>query len=298
MIFLDFHQLQVFTKVVEHRSFSKAADDIFLSQSTVSSHINSLEKTLNVQLFDRVGREIILTPQGERLYHWAQQIILLKDQALLDLNQETTAFRGKIQVAVSSVPGQFILPKMVKKFREEYSQVTFHIKQSSSKLVADKVLNGLVDFGILGEKYENDRLHYIPLLKEKLVLITSTQTKINNPIKLKDIINYPFVMRNVGSGTNAMLERFLKKQHISKDKLNIIAYTDDGQSLIQYVIQNIGISIISEIAAKGYADNQMINMYEIPEFNDERYFYLVYNKQKTLSLISKTFIEQALKWLP
>lgn len=294
---MDFHQLQVFTKVVEHRSFSKAADDIFLSQSTVSSHISSLEKMLNVQLFDRVGREIILTPQGERLYHWAQQILLLKDQAMLDLNQDMTAFRGKIQIAVSSVPGQFILPKMIKKFREEYSQVTFHIKQSSSKLVAEKVLNGLVDFGILGEKYENDRLHYIPLLKEKLVLITSTQMNIKKPIQLNDIINYSFVMRNAGSGTNAMLERVLKKQHISKDKLNIIAYTDDGQSLIQYVMQNIGISIISEMAAKSYADNQMINMYEIPEFNDERYFYLVFNKQKTLPLISKTFIEQASKWL-
>lgn len=294
---MDFHQLYVFTKVVEHRSFSRAADDIFLSQSTVSSHISSLEKMLNIHLFDRVGREIILTPQGERLYHWAQQILLLKDQAMLDLNQEMTAFRGKIRVAVSSVPGQFILPKLVKKFREEYSQVTFHIKQSSSKLVAEKVINGFVDFGILGERYENDRLHYIPLLKEKLVLITSTQASINSPVQLQDIIHYPIIMRNAGSGTNAMLERFLKKEQIAKDKLNIIAYTDDSQSLIQYVIQNIGISIISEIAAKGYADNQLLNMYEIPEFNDERYFYLVYNKQKTLPLISKTFIEQAPQWL-
>ncbi|NMD71371.1 LysR family transcriptional regulator [Bacillus sp. DNRA2] len=294
---MDFHQLYVFTKVVEHRSFSRAADDIFLSQSTVSSHISSLEKMLNIHLFDRVGREIILTPQGERLYYWAQQILLLKDQAMLDLNQEMTAFRGKIRVAVSSVPGQFILPKLVKKFREEYSQVTFHIKQYSSKLVAEKVINGFVDFGILGERYENDRLHYIPLLKEKLVLITSAQANFNSPIQLQDIIHYPIIMRNAGSGTNAMLERFLKKQQIAKDKLNIIAYTDDSQSLIQYVIQNIGISIISEIAAKGYADNQLLNMYEIPEFNDERYFYLIYNKQKTLPLISKTFIEQAPQWL-
>lgn len=294
---MDFHQLYVFAKVVEHRSFSKAAEDIFLSQSTVSSHISSLEKMLNVHLFDRVGREIILTPQGERLYYWAQQILLLKDQAMLDLNQEMTAFRGKIRVAVSSVPGQFILPKLVKQFRAEYPQVTFHIKQSSSKLVAEKVINGFVDFGILGERYENERLHYIPLLKEKLVLITSTQTNIHSPIQLKDIINFPIIMRNVGSGTNSMLERFLKKHHIAKDKLNIIAYTDDGQSLIQYVIQNIGISIISEIAAKDYADNQLLNMYDIPEFNDERYFYLVYNKQKTLPLISQTFIEQAPIWL-
>ncbi|MGJ7918952.1 selenium metabolism-associated LysR family transcriptional regulator [Neobacillus sp. LXY-4] len=290
---MDFHQLLVFSKVVEHRSFSKAADDIFLSQSTVSSHIHALEKMLNVNLFDRVGREIILTPHGERLYQWAQKILLLKDQALLDLNQGVAEFRGIIRAAVSSVPGQFILPKMVKQFRTDYPHVTFHINQSSSKLVADKVLNGFVDFGIIGEKYESDRLHYIPLLKEKLVLITSKHTEIANPVRINDILHFPFVMRNSGSGTNAILERYLKKHHIAKDKLNIIAFTDDGQSLIQYVMQDIGISIISEIAARDYSNNNLINMQEIEDFDDERYFYLVYNKNKTLSMIAKLFIEKA-----
>jgi DNA-binding transcriptional LysR family regulator len=290
---MDFHQLYVFTKVVEHKSFSKAAEAVFLSQSTVSSHIQALEKMLNVNLFDRVGRENILTPHGERLYLWAQKILLLKDQALLDIKQGMSETRGMIRVAVSSVPGQFILPKMVKEFREEYQHVTFHINQSPSKVVAEKVLNGSVDFGILGGKYENDRLHYIPLLKEKLVLITSTQSDIKSPISIQDIIQYPFVMRNSNSGTNATLEQLLKKYHISKDKLNVIAYTDDVQSLMQFVIQGIGISIVSEIAAKNYSSNKQIMLHEIENFNDERYFYLVYNKNKTLSMIAKMFIDQA-----
>lgn len=294
---MDFHQLFIFTKVVEHKSFSKAAEDVFLSQSTVSSHIQALEKMLNVKLFDRVGRESILTPSGERLYHWAQKILLLKDRALLDIKEGMTDFRGIIRMAASSVPGQFILPKMIKQFSGEYPHVTFHINQSKSKVVADKVLSGHVDFGILGEKYENDLLHYIPLLKEKLVLITSTQTEIMSPVNIKDVLEFPLVMRHSGSGTNALLERFLKKHHIVKDKLNIIAYTDDNQSIIQFVMQGIGISIISEIAAKDYARNNMIHMYEIEDFTDERYFYLVYNKHKTQSLISKLFIEQAVDLL-
>ncbi|AGK52423.1 selenium metabolism-associated LysR family transcriptional regulator [Bacillus sp. 1NLA3E] len=292
---MDFHQLYVFTKVVEHKSFSKAAEDIFLSQSTVSSHIQSLEKMLKVKLFDRVGRENILTPHGERLYLWAQKILLLKDQALLDLNQGMTEFRGVIRMAASSVPGQFILPKMVKQFREEYSSVTFYINQSPSKVVADKVLNGSVDMGLLGGKYENDKLHYIPLLKEKLVLITSKQVEINKPVNIQEILKYPFVMRNSDSGTYGMLAQFLKKHHISKDQMNIIAHTDDSQSLIQFVMEDIGISIISEIVAKDYANNNMINMYEIEDFSDERDFYLVFNKNKTLSMISKLFIEKAVE---
>lgn len=294
---MDFHQLYVFTKVVEHKSFSKAADAVFLSQSTVSSHIQTLEKTLNVHLFDRIGRESIPTPYGERLYVWAQKILLMKDQALLDLNSGMAEFNGIMRVAVSSVPGQFILPRMVKRFRDEFPKVTFDITQSSSKLVAEQVVNGSVDFGILGEKYENERLHYIPLMKEKLVLITSTETDLSNPVSIRDILHLPFIMRHADSGTQSILEKTLKSHQISKDKLNIIAYTDDGQSLIQFVIQNVGISIVSEIVAKDYEAKKLINLYEIDTFNEERYFYLVYNKNKTLSLTSKLFIDQVDKWL-
>lgn len=292
---MDLHQLFVFTKVVEHKSFSKAAEEIFLSQSTVSSHISALEKNLGVKLFDRVGRESVLTPPGERLYHWAQQLLLLKDQALLDLNESMTELKGGIRIAASSVPGQFLVPQMIKHFRKDYPAVTFHISEASSKITAEKVLNGSVDIGILGEKYEDERLQYIPLLKEHLVLITATNITIPTPVTIHELVNYPFVMRSSASGTNALLERLLKKNNIPKDRLTIIAYTDSGQGLIQFVKQGIGISIISEIAADEYSSNKLINKYPVEDFDDERYFYLVYNKNKTLSLVAKLFITNAQK---
>lgn len=290
---MDLHQLYVFTKVVEHKSFSKAADSIFLSQSTVSSHIHALEKMLNVNLFDRVGRESILTPHGERLYYWAQKLLLLKDQALLDLSEGMNELHGSIRIAASSVPGQFMIPHMIKKFREEYPAVVFHINESSSRIVADKVLNGTVDMGILGGKYESDKLEYIPLLKERLVLITANEIELPSPAGIHELLKYPFIMRSSDSGTNAILEKLLKKNKIPKEELNIIAYTDSGQSLVQFVKQGIGISIVSEIAANEYRQNRLIKMYQMKDFEDERYFYLVYNKNKTLPLVSKLFINQA-----
>jgi DNA-binding transcriptional LysR family regulator len=294
---MDLHQLYVFTKVVEHKSFSKAAEDIFLSQSTVSSHIQALERTLNVNLFDRVGREIILTPSGERLYQWALKLLLMKDQAMLDLKEGATELRGMIRIGASSVPGQFMIPKMVKQFRQQYPKATFHINQSSSKNIADKVLNGSVDFGILGEKYDNEKLCYIPLLKEHLVLITSKRSNIVGPVNIQDLLSYPFIMRNSDSGTNSLIEKFLKKNQISKEKMNIVAYTENGQSLIEFVLQDIGIAIISKMAANEYLERNLLTIHEINEFHDERYFYLVYNKNKTQSMLSKLFIEGAREWI-
>jgi DNA-binding transcriptional LysR family regulator len=195
-------------------------------------------------------------------------------------------------MSASSVPGQFIVPKMVKKFRGTYPQAMFHINQSPSKIVAEKVLSGSVDLGILGEKYENEKLEYIPLLKEKLVLITSSKHKLKGPVSIRTILDYPFVMRSSDSGTNSIIEGFLKKNKIPKEQMNIISFTDCSQSLIQFVKEDIGISIISEIAAREYSKSQSIKIHEIEDFNEERYFYLVYNKLKTQSIISKMFIEE------
>ncbi|MFD0829467.1 selenium metabolism-associated LysR family transcriptional regulator [Neobacillus sp. M.A.Huq-85] len=288
---MDLHQLFVFSKVVEHKSFSKAAVDIFLSQSTVSAHIQALEKSLKMKLFDRVGREVILTPYGSRLYQWALKLLQLKDEAILDLKEGMNELRGMIRIAASSVPGQFMLPTMIKNFRNQYPNAIFPIEQSSSKGVMEKVLNGTVDLGLLGEKFENDKLCFVPLVKEKLALITSNNTVINEPVTIQELLKYPFIMRNSGSGTHAILEQLLKKNKISKEQMNIIVYTESGQTLIQFVMADIGIAIISEIAAKEYAKKQLLKMHEIDGFDDERYFYLVYNKNKTLSMLSKLFIE-------
>ncbi|WP_102274208.1 selenium metabolism-associated LysR family transcriptional regulator [Cytobacillus massiliigabonensis] len=288
---MDLHQLFVFTKVVEHKNFSKAADDVFLSQSTVSSHIKALEKSLNLKLFDRDGRDTILTPHGERLHHWAQKILLLKDEALLDLKREMMDFRGIVKIATSSVPGSFIIPSIIKHFNHVHPNISFHISESSSKRVVEHVLDRTVDIGILGKKYENDKLCYLPLQKEKLVLITSKELEFNGPVCLEEIIKHPLIMRSSDSGTRSLLNKFLEKKKISKEHLHTVVHTDSGNSLIQFVKQNIGISIISEIAAQEFASANLIHMYEIKDFHDERFFYLVYHKNKTLSLASKLFIE-------
>lgn len=294
---MDLHQLYVFVKVVEHKSFSKAANDIFLSQSTVSSHIQALEKMFNTPLFDRVGRESILTPQGERLYKWAQKMLALKDELLFDMKSELADFSSIIKIAASSVPAQFLIPKMIQEFRIRYNQATFQMTQFPSKTVAERIANGSVDLGFLGEKYENEKLVYLPLLREKLVLVSSNEIKLQEPVKLAELMQYPFIMRNSTSGTQSMVKKLLKKSGVETEKMNVVARTDCVQSLIQFVKIGTGISIISEIAAKEFAEQGQIHMYELKEITEERYFYLVYNKDKTLPIAAKMFINEIVSLL-
>ena len=100
-------------------------------------------------------------------------------------------------------------------------------------------------------------------------------------------------MRNSDSGTNSFIERYLKANKIKKDRMNIVAYVDSSQSLVQFVKEGIGISIVSEMVSKEYVNRDGIHMYEIADFDHERNFYLVYNINRTLSVIAKKFIEEA-----
>lgn len=291
---MDFHQLAIFIEVVEHKSFTKAAEEIFLSQSTVSSHIQALEKQLNLKLFDRDGRDITLTKHGEDLYVWAQKLLHLRDEALLDLKSETNDFKGTLKIAASSVPSSYILPKLISHFLKEYPNVTFRLMDHPSKTVTEMVLKGGAEIGIVGEKYENDKLVYIPVLKEKLVIITPKNVELPKHYStLEDCLMYPFIFRDSDSGTLSTIKQYFKKKKIPCDLMQTPVYTSSGSSLMELVKEGVGISIVSEITALEYAKQGVIHMYDILDFDQERSFYLCHRKNRTLSIPARFFITQA-----
>ncbi len=287
---MQFHQLIAFVSVVEQKSFSKAAENIFLSQSTVSTHIASLEKYFGQKLFDRLGKKVILTPFGERLYYWAKEILTLREKALWDLKDWTGKAEGNILIVASNVPAQYIVPTIISNFLEKYPGISFTIEQFNSQNTADALVNGEADLGILGEKYYSDKIKYIPFMKEKMVLITPKHMKFPQYVSLKQLSNVNFILRKEGSGTQAFVEKLLKKRDMDLGDLKVIAHFDNVQSIKQCVKKGMGVSIISEIAADDYVKSGLINSYYIKEIDKERFFYFAYNKQKTMSPVVNELI--------
>ncbi len=287
---MDFHQLLVFTKVAEKQSFSRAAEDLFLSQSTVSTHIGSLEKHFGQKLFDRLGREVALTPFGEKLHYWAQEILKLQDMAIWDLKEWTGKAEGNISIGAGTVPAQFIAPFLMSRYLLKYPGITFTLTQNSSEAVADSLLKSETDLGMLGEKYYSDRIDYIPLLDENLVLITPPKVILRSPVSIYYLLEHNFIFRKPGSGTQAVLEKILRKQNMSLNKLKVIAYFDNVQSIKQAVKENMGLSIVSEIAALDYKESGFLNVYKLVELKEKRTFYFGYHKKKSLPPYISEFI--------
>ncbi|WP_350342834.1 selenium metabolism-associated LysR family transcriptional regulator [Proteinivorax tanatarense] len=286
---MNFHQLTVFVEVAKTKSFSKAADNLYLSQSTVSTHINNLEKDLGNILFDRIGRKAILTPLGKRLFFWAEQILALKNQAL-DSLYDNESLSGDINISASSVPAQFIVPKIVSNFRNHYPKIKYNVMQSSSKAVTKHLLEGVTDIAFTGEKHYTDNIAYFPLLNEQLVLITPKSIDLSSQVNIESLYNLDMVFRFSGSGTRENIFKVFKNSGLDANLLNIVGYFDNVQSITQCVKEGMASSIVSELALANI-DKNYINIYTLKEFQEhQRWFYLAVHKKRTLSKVSKIFI--------
>ncbi|WP_206811028.1 selenium metabolism-associated LysR family transcriptional regulator [Paradesulfitobacterium ferrireducens] len=289
------HQLEVFLQVAEKESFTKAAEALFLSQSTVSAHISNLEKNFGQKLFDRLGKEVVLTPFGKTLYPWAREILALKDKALWEMKDWTGKIEGHLSIAAGTVPAQYVIPFLLSKFLNQYHGITFVLEQSGSEKAAEKLIKGEAEIGILGKQYYQDQLHFIPFIEEKLVLITPANLQFANDISITDLLDYPFLFRQSDSGTQANLEKMLNAAGVPLSELKVIGHFDSLGTLMEGVKEGIGISIISAIAAANFADKELINAYQIPELSGKRTFYFAHHKKRTLTPLAKAFMNFCLE---
>lgn len=145
---MDLKQLEAFVYVAKLNSFSKAADTIYLSQPTISSHINALEKELGTQLLIRSTKEVYPTKSGLDFFVYAQNMLALRDEAIHSVAQGGSSIRGEISLLASSVPAQYLLPSLIAVFQKSYPDILFKVRQSDSEQVGKMLSNCIYDFGI------------------------------------------------------------------------------------------------------------------------------------------------------
>lgn len=292
---MDFHQLEVFLRVAQHKSFSKAAEDLYLTQPTISSHIMGLESELGTRLFDRGGKDVELTPAGEILYKKAVKIVEDKKNTLLELKQYLGSIEGDLYLCASSIPAVYILPSLIKSFNLHYPKVKFKVKQTDSGMVNRLVFEGKIEIGMTGAMSKDNNLKYIPFCRDELVLIAPKKLKLaksnGEELDLNAVMPEDFLIRERNSGTRLVFERELEKRGVKLKDFNILAELGSSEAIIEAVKEGLGVSIISEMAIRDLEKMNMINVYRIKNLKIFRDFYLVHKKNKTLSPNAKTFRE-------
>ena len=288
---MDFRQLEAFVSTVEHKSFSAAAAALYLSQPTISSHVHSLEKELQVQLIHRTTKRFEVTSEGQRLYEYAVALLQLQKKAI---NELSDAPKKELHIGASSVPGQCILPQILGNYRQLCPDVCFQVVFSDSLDIIQQVSNGTLDIGLVGTTAES-RCAFVPFVSDELVVAVPNtphyQELISSRTPLSQLLKEPIIMRTDHSGTMRETQQFLQRLQISMDDLNIIAYMNDAAAIQNCVIQGLGVSIMSRQTVEASAQRGDLLMVPLGEHALLRKLYIVYRESEFLPRTSLDFIQ-------
>lgn len=290
---LDIHQLEIFTKVAELKSFSKAAQAIYLTQPTVSQHISSLENYLGTKLFDRLGKEVALTKAGEILYRYAKQITALRGEAQQALDHFLGKKTGHLILGASTIPGEYILPPLLGQFKTLYPEIRITLRIGDTEKIVTELLGGTIELGIIGAKIIHTRLKYSPFVEDELIVVVPKGHRWwqRKSIDVQELADEPFIMREEGSGTRISMEKRLRKLGISSDDLKIIAEVGSTTAVKQAIKANLGTSLISEMAVEEEIRLKILKKIPIKKVRFNRTFFIIQDKKRTTSPLCKSLIQ-------
>jgi len=281
-----FRELEIFSKVVDLGSFSKAAEAVFLVQASVSERIASLEKKVGLRLLDRMGRKVIPTAAGELLYKHASIILEMKEAAQLEMDKFLGLKQGEIYIGGSTIPGEYILPALISKFNKKYPDISVQLKISDSSDIEKRVLAGQLELGIIGSKSTHSNIISQRLWDDELVLAVP----VNHPfarrksVSLKELRETPFILREEGSGTLKVLKDYLRDSgQEASNTFQVVARFGSSTAVKEGIKCGLGLSILSTRAIETDLKAGLLRALNFKGFSIFRHFFLIRNKLRIAS---------------
>ena len=289
---MEFKQLRTFVEVVRTGSFTDAAQNLFLSQPTVSQHIRQLEEELGTCLVMRTTRRIEITSLGRQVGTYAEDILALKDRMMENCSSHGHSI---LSIGASTIPSAYILPAVLKQFGKEHSEAYFSIHQSDSTGVERGVSEGLFDLGLAGRLPEDPELSAQELCRDKMVLITPVSPWYlemkEKHSGVRQLLTQPIILREEGSGSMKAADRYLASEGIREEDLHVVARINDQEAIKNMVAGGLGISFISERAAEEFIEAKRVLCFDLPQQSMERCFYILQRKNDMPQNLRKEFIQ-------
>lgn len=286
---MDFRKLQAFAKVYEMRSFSRAGEDLFLSQPTVSAHVASLEEELGVRLFDRLGRSVLPTQAAEVLYAAAHDVFTRLDGAVAEVRLLQDRVVGDLTVGGSTIPTHYILPELLAGFVRRHPDVRVHLVAGDSGGIVSQVASGRLAMGLVGADPEMPELEAVPVRDDELLVIGPAELIGQGGDPLRVLRAKPWVMREPGSGTRKAFEAVLPALGLNLRELRVVAWVESTEAVLRCARAGLGLGVVSRLAAaEGLERREFAALEGLPVHLDRR-FYLVTRKGRTLSPAARAF---------
>jgi DNA-binding transcriptional LysR family regulator len=290
----DLRQLEIFCKVVELGSFSKAADAVYLAQASVSERIANLERMVGVKLLDRLGRQVVPTRAGELLYKHAVLMLDMKRTARLEMESFLGLKQGEIHMGGSTIPGEYILPEIIGSFNEKYPSISVVMTIADTNEIETRVFEGTLELGVIGSKGSHKSLRYQELWQDELVLAIPAKHRWarKKVVSLSELLEEPFIMREVGSGTLKSMEASLRDpESKAAGSLQVVARFGSSTAVKEGIKAGLGVSILSARAIDTELKTGILKALRVKGLPMHRTFYLARDRRRIASPLCQAMID-------
>jgi DNA-binding transcriptional LysR family regulator len=290
----DLRQLEIFCKVVELESFSKAANVVFLAQASVSERIANLESSVGTKLLDRLGRKVVPTRAGELLYKHGVLLLEMKRTACLEMGHFLGLKQGEIHMGGSTIPGEYILPQIIGRFHMKFPLIKVMLTISDTTEIRTRVLEGVLELGVIGSKTPHKNLIHHELWEDELVLAVPKQHRWarKKAVLPEELIEEPFILREIGSGTLRIMEKYLKDSELKDtDSLDVVARFGTSTAVKEGIKSGLGVSILSSRAIDTELKTGILKAIRVKGLPMMRRFYLIRDKRRIASPPCHTLLD-------
>jgi DNA-binding transcriptional LysR family regulator len=241
---------EVFLLVAENLSFSRAAEDLFISQPAVTKHIKELESRLNIALFERKGNKIYLSKAGKLTYSYLKKIKQEYREMEYELGRLNDTFKGTLRIGASSTISQYLIPKVIAAFHKRYPKIELYLLNGNSFDMEQKLIDKEIDLALVENESSQSNIKYKDFLDDEIILVTGSNSVYSKKksISVADFQTLPIVLREKGSGTLEVIQKSLAKQDIHIDKLNIFIHLGSTEAIKNFLCEFDGIALVSEKA--------------------------------------------------
>ena len=285
------HQLRVFEAAARHSSFTRAAEELFLTQPTISMQIKQLTKSVGIPLFEQVGKRLYLTEAGRELFSTCKEIFNTLAQFEMKVADLKGLKQGQLRLAVITTAKYFI-PRLLGSFCQLYPGIEISLQVTNHEGILERMTSNQDDLYIMSQIPEHLDINYEAFLENPLVVLAP----VNHPLALEKNIpisklaNEPFIMREPGSGTRRSVQELFDENDVQvKVKLEL----GSNEAIKQAIAGGLGISVLSRHTLMPYAED--LTILDVEYFPIKRNWYMVYPNGKQLSIVGRSYFEYLLQ---
>jgi len=290
---MEDHRLKAFCLVVEMKSFSKAAEVKFMTQSAVSHLIKNLEDELGVQLLIRRGKTVVLTPAGKIFYKHSLEILEQYKKMDNDINVLVQHVKGPLHIGSSTTAANHLLPQVLYNFSKTHPEVQIHLSVSNTEGIIDDLQNGRIDLGIVEGKVTFMNIFAEEIAEDEIVIIASEDNPltVKQPLVAGDLASQSFIMPETGSGLREFIEDFFQASKIDLKDVKVSMSLANAELIIQMVQSGLGISFVSKWSVFRAIQEGTIKVLKLSGKRLQRKFYMINITKEPSTKTLSAFVE-------